>query len=165
MGMLGNAVYRVLCSVIACSIILSLFPEGRMKELLRGFSGIFLTVILLSFLPGMKLPDLEGIGGDYFRQAQKAAAAGEDYARHQYREYIKQRLEAYILDTAKTIGCELRVHVEVDGNGCPVSAALWGDISPEERRELETILSEELGIAKEDQQWNGLQTRKRSAHS
>ena len=165
MHVVASALHRFLCGVVLCSIVLSLFPEGRMKELLRMFTGIFLSVILLSSIPSVKLPDFEGIKEDYLQQAQTAAADGENYTRQQYLKFIKQQLEAYILDIAHRNGCALTVRVEVDGDGYPVSVALWGNVSSDERKALEVIISEELGIAKEDQQWNGLQTRKRSAHS
>lgn len=155
MGTWGNAVYRVACCVVLCSVVLSLFPEGKMKELLHTFFGIFLTVIFLSSVSGMELPDLKEFSADYLGQAQTAVSAGEDYTRYQYRELIKERLEAYILDIAESNGWHLTVHVEVDEDGCPVSAALRGEISSDERRTLESIISKDLGIAKEDQQWNG----------
>lgn len=163
MDMLGSAVYRFVCCVILCGILFSLVPDGRMKELLRSCFGIFLTVVLLSVLSVIKLPDPETIREDYQQQAQSAADAGEAYARQQYREFIKQELEAYILDIAKEYGCTLIAHVNVDDEGYPASAVLWGDITVEEQKKLEAVIAEDLGIAKEDQQWNGLQTPKDSA--
>ena len=158
MGIVGSAVYRFVCCVILCGVLFSLVPDGRIKELLRTCFGIFLTVILLSVLSGVELSDLQSISWDYVQQAQSAADAGEAYARQQYREFIKQKLEAYILDIAKEYGCSLSVQVIVDAEGYPVSVTLWGDIATDERKKLEVVIAEELGIAKEDQQWNGLQT-------
>ena len=163
MGALGSTAYRVVCGVVLCGIALSLFPEGRMKSMLHMACGLFLTVLLLTAISGVKLPEFEEFGGEFYEQAQAAAAAGEDYTRQQYRELIKQRLEAYILDIAHRKDCVLTVHVEVDGDGRPVSAVLQGNIPEEKRRELEEVIAEELGIAKEDQQWNGSQTRNQSA--
>ena len=159
MGMLGGAVYRFACCVVVCSILISLVPDGRMKELLHICFGIFLTVIFLNVFTVVQLPDLEDIRTDYRQQAQSAADAGEAYAQQQYREFIKQKLEAYILDIAKEWDCTLTVHVDVDSEGYPVSATLWGDVTDNEQKQLERYIAEELGIAKEDQQWNGLQTR------
>lgn len=163
MGMLGNTVYRFLCCVILCGILFSLFPDGKMKGLLRTCFGIFLTVALLSSFAGVELPDFAILRENYQQQAKEAALTGEAYTRQQFREFIKAHLEAYILDTASQYGCALTVSVEVDGDGYPVSAALWGEVTPAEQKKLETVISEELGIAKEDQHWNGSQTRKNSA--
>lgn len=163
MGMLGSAVYRFACCVVVSSILISLVPDGRMKELLHICFGIFLTVILLSVFSVVQLPDPEDIRTDYLQQAQSAADAGEAYARQQYREFIKQKLEAYILDIAKEWGCTLTVHVDVDEEGYPVSVTIWSDVTDNERKQLERYIAEELGISKEDQQWNGLQTRNDSA--
>ena len=163
MAGLGSYVFRILCCAAVCGIALSLFPDGRMKAMVRLFAGIFLTITVLR--PGMalELPDLEGWVAEYRRQGRSAAAAGEDYAAQQRHQFIKDGLEAYILDKAASLGCTLTVRVVLDGEGYPAGVVLTGNVTEEGRRELEALLQEELGIAKEDQQWNGQQTPPPSA--
>lgn len=152
---MGTYVFRLLCCAVVCGILLSLFPEGRMKGLFRLFAGIFLTVTLLRPEFPVSVPELTEIGSDYLKQGRAAAAEGEMEARQQRHRYIKETLEAYILDKAEAIGCRLSVQVELDRDGCPEQVILSGKISGEDRRKLERILTEELGIAKEEQHWNG----------
>lgn len=154
---LGSYVFRILCCGAVCGIALSLFPDGRMKAMVRLFAGIFLTITVLR--PGMvlELPDLEGWVEAYRQQGAHASAAGEDYGRQQKHQFIKNGLEAYILDKAASLGCALTVRIVLDEEGYPAGVVLTGDVSGEGRRELEAFLQDELGIAKEDQQWNGQQ--------
>lgn len=152
---MGSYVFRVLCCALICGICLALFPEGRMKGLLQLFSGILLILTLLRPGVSLELPDLEGLMWEYRYQAQSAAAAGEDYARYQRRKFIKEALEAYILDKGSALGCHLSVEVVLDGEGYPSKVLLSGYATAQARRELETLLQQELGIAKEAQQWIG----------
>lgn len=163
MSVLGSFTYRILCSVVLYSILSSLLPEGQIKKQLRIVFGIFLTMILLSSAVDFELPDFEGIKADFEHQAQTAVAAGEAYSLQQKQKIIKETLEAYILDKADTYGCRLTVRVEVNDDGYPESVYLWGKIPSDIQKKMESMLSEELGIAKEDQQWNGLHMENHSA--
>lgn len=160
--MLKDYILRILCCVLFCGVVLSVFPQGSVKNLLRTCTGIFLTILLLSPVTDMRLPSLDGISQNYLQQSRTAVAEGEDYARRQRCAFIKESLEAYILDKAGKLGCELSAAVEVDEEGYPVCVVLWGDIPDNTRKKLEAMLWEELGIAKEDQQWNGSQTKQQS---
>lgn len=155
--MVENAVMRILCCTIMCVVVFSLFPDGKMKGVLRVAAGITLTITLLAPVSDLKLPDLEALGEDYLRQGSAATAVGEDYAGMCRQEFIKKEIEAYILDKADVLSCELSAAVEVNAEGYPISIVLWGDVSESQRRKLEDILWKDLGIAKEDQQWNGSQ--------
>ncbi len=163
MSVLEDFIYRILCCVVLYSILSSLFPEGQIKRQLQIIFGIFLTVILLSSAVDYELPDFEGVMEDFLQQAQTASAAGEAYALQQRHNIIKETLEAYILDKADAYGCNLSVSIEVNDDGYPACVYLWGDIPSDKQRKMESMLSQELGIAKEDQQWNGLHMENHSA--
>lgn len=154
---LGSYIFRILCCVVVCGIGLSLFPNGRMKSMIRLFAGVFVTIMILQPGVDLELPDLERWIAEFRQQGQLASAAGEGYARQQKYQFIKDGLEAYILDKAASLDCSLMVQVVLDGEGYPTGVVLSGSLPEESRRELEIFLWEELGIAKEDQQWNGQQ--------
>lgn len=154
---IGAYVFRILCCGAVCGAVLSLFPESRMKGMVRILAGAFLTITVLRPGISLELQDPEDWLHDYRQQGQQAAAAGEDYAHRQKQQFIKEALEAYILDKAASLGCSLAAQVELDEEGCPTGVVLSGSVTEESRRELEAFLWEELGITKEDQQWNGQQ--------
>ena len=61
------------------------------------------------------------------------------------------------MDKAKSFGAELTVEVRVDGSELPVPCAVRvsGSISPYGKKQLGSIIADELGIALEDQTWTG----------
>lgn len=156
MTLIGNYVFRLLCCAVLCSIVIVLFPEGRMKELVRTCTGVFLMVVLLSPVLKLKLPDINNAPlEEFFEQGKAASSAGEEYRILQRQKIIKEYLEAYIMDKGSSLVQDLSVYVEVDTQGVPTCVDLYGTCSYDEQRKMTVILEEELGIAKEDQRWNG----------
>lgn len=152
---MGHYFFRILCCALISSICLSLFPEGKTRGMVRIFAGGLLILTMLRPDVSVELPDLEGMLWEYRYQAQSAASAGEDYARYQRRQFIIEAIEAYILDKGNALGCYLTVTVELDAEGYPATVVLSGSATEEAKRNLEALLQDELGIAKEDQQWIG----------
>ena len=72
-----------------------------------------------------------------------------------YRDSIKQALEAYILDEVRRLECQLTVEVILSEEELPIpqQVRLTGDISPYNRQKLSNFLSEQLGVAREEQIW------------
>lgn len=160
--MLKEYILRILCGALFCGVVLSFFPQGRFRNLLQTSAGIFLSILVLLPAADIRFPQSDGIPRDYLRRSQAAVEEGENYARQQRCTIIKESLEAYILDKAGKLGWEISAAVETDEEGYPVSVVLWADVPDDIRKELEAMLWEELGIAKEDQQWNGSQSKQQS---
>ena len=68
---------------------------------------------------------------------------------------IKAQTEAYILDKAAALEVTLLVEVEMSDEPIPVPCGvrLAGDVSPHAKNKLSGIITEDLGIEKERQQW------------
>lgn len=155
MALLGEYIFRLTCCALLCNIVLSFLHDGTIKSLIRMITGIFLTITAIYPLMDFSIPDLDSFDENYFLQGQSAAIVGEDYAQNSRREIIKSSLEAYILDKASMLGCDIAVQIELDEEGCPDGVTFSGAVTPDIRKKLESIITEDLGIAKEDQQWNG----------
>ena len=65
------------------------------------------------------------------------------------------KAEAYILEIAGQLSASVTVEVSVGGDSIPVpqSVRLDGAVTPYAKSRLQTIISEELGISKENQIW------------
>lgn len=152
---MGVYVYRILCAVVFCAIMLSLFPDGKTKSLLKFSSGVFLIIAL--FQPGLKisLQDYSDMGVNYLKQGRVVAMEGASDAQKHRHRFIKENVEAYILDKAEKLGSDLSVQIVLDEDGYPARVILNGNVSKDDKEELEQMLTEDLGIAKEEQQWNG----------
>lgn len=159
MQQLGQYVVSLTAAALISGILLSLFPEGTMRTLLRLVCGTVLAVTALAPLTDLKLPDLDSVMQDYLPEGQAASDLGEDMARAERQELIKLGLEAYILDKAEAAGCQVLPTVTLDGEGNPVSVILTGEVTTSQRQQLEEVITKDLGIPKEDQQWTGKTAR------
>ena len=87
--------------------------------------------------------------------AEDAAAMGENLARDSMADIIKEETEAYILDKAADLHANLHVEVTVGEDNLPVAVTISGEASPYARRQIQAIIANDLGIAKENQKWIG----------
>lgn len=155
MQQLGAWVVRLTAAAMVCGILCALAGEGTRRELLRTVCGVVLAVTALQPLTKVSLPDFQAVTREYLDQGREAAALGEDWAEEERRSCIKLGLETYILDKAALLGAQVEVSVRLDGEGLPVSAEIRGDISASDRRALEDVMADTLGIPREDQIWIG----------
>lgn len=146
-------------SIVAAAMIVGILAgfldqKSGASALIRLMGGLFLAFTVIS--AGTKL-DFTGIS-DFFQQFEMdglaASASGENLAREEMDAIIKSEVESYILDKARDLQGELTVEVTLR-DSIPVGARLQGNISPYGRARLEDMMEEDLGIAKEAQQWIG----------
>lgn len=154
---LRQYVISVVTAALACGIVSGLTPKGTAKELVRLLCGVFLAFTAIRPITGLDFNALAEFSFPYAREAEQAAAMGENMARQSLADIIKEESEAYILDKAAALNTDLTVEITVsdDDAPVPVAAVLCGEVSPYARQQLETILQSELGIAKENQLWTG----------
>ena len=154
--MIQQYMLRIVAACLIGGAVKRLLPEkGTAGDVGRLLTGLFLAVTILSPLTSLRLPQGEDLFSDLRLQAQAAVNAGESATANALREGIKQRTEAYILDKAESLACEIAVEVTLSDDPIPVPVAvrLSGNISPYAKGQLQAMLCNELGIAKEAQQW------------
>lgn len=145
----------VICAAIACGLVSTLSEKsGSGATLMRLITGIFLVFTVIAPIRTLDFDPLSLLTTDLKIQAAEAAAIGQDSGKEAMAAYIKAETEAYILDKATALQVSLDVDVTLDEAHKPHSAVLTGTVSDYIRFRLETILEEDLGISKENQQWN-----------
>jgi len=154
---LRQYIVSVTAAAFLCGILAGIFRNSASKELLRFLCGLFLAVVAIRPIVGLDLSALESYAVPYGAEAESVAAMGENMAREAMADIIKTRSEAYILDKAASLDLSVQVEIRVsqDADPVPVSARIRGEASPYARAQLEQILTTDLGIAKENQQWTG----------
>lgn len=148
----------VTAAAIICGIAKSICNEKTVSgAVLRLLAGIVMTVTVLSPVVRLDLNDLPLLSEDLLAKSKSAAAAGEEMASAEMDAIIKDRTQAYILDKAAEFGASLQVEIWIpkDGSHRPESVILQGSISPYAKSRLESIIEEDIQIAKEKQQWIG----------
>ena len=148
----------VTAAAIICAILKGLLNQGGTPaQLVKLLSGIFLSIIALRPLAQFDLGSLTGLSFDYSMDVEAAVAEGENIAADALAELIKSNTEAYILDKARSMGVNITVDVTVNEEQIPApkTVSICGNVSPYARRQLSALLTEQLGIAKEDLIWTG----------
>ncbi|MBQ3503321.1 MAG: stage III sporulation protein AF [Oscillospiraceae bacterium] len=152
---LAEYVVSIAAAALVCGIVGNLMPKGTAKEILKLVGGLFLMFTVIRPIANIQIPDLAMGEESYREEAALAVSEGESMIYASIAGSIKQELEAYILDKARSLGTELEVQVLLEDRGyIPISLYLEGNASPHARNALIQFLTEELGIQEEKIQWN-----------
>lgn len=142
------------CSMIS-GILLSCLKDGPLKKVLHLSCGIILIAAVLNPLLDISLDDLDFSSICFYTDATDIISRGENLAADARHTLIKEKLQTYILDKASSWDIPLDVEVILDIEGVPVQAKLSGKCSMEGKQKISDFLSDEIGIAKENQVWTG----------
>lgn len=150
---------QYLLSVVAAAVISGIVTKllgskGTQGAVGKLAAGLFLAFTIISPLRTFTISDLDCF--DVSTAAQSAVEEGKTMSAQALRQSIKQRCEAYILDKAQSLNVELEVAVELseDEIPSPTAITLKGNVSPNAKAKLTQMISEDLGIPKEEQEWN-----------
>ena len=137
------------------AIALSFSGQGAMKPLLKLVCGLILAFAILNPILSISAGNLEALGMDYREQAEAAARQGQQQAVKSVREIIKEETEAYILDKAGQLNLQVEVQVSLSDQALPkpLAVTIRGVVPPSGKTRLSRILTQQLGIAKENQTW------------
>ena len=141
----------VICAAFLLSILSALAPEGPGKGTRRLAGTIFLVLTVLAPLGRSRLPVLDLTA--LTREGERAAQVGKAQYGAAYSAGITERLEAYILTKAASLGLEPQVRVALDPEGVPKWVELTADAEPQIREALTEQLVRELGLKREDVIW------------
>ncbi|MBQ8834573.1 MAG: hypothetical protein IJ001_06585 [Oscillospiraceae bacterium] len=157
MEALRQYVFSIVAASMISGVVMGFLQGGTVKELLKLICGLFLAFMIISPLHQLDLSDFAIPGETEKQTGQDIAAEGKELAEEAIADIIKAETEAYILDKAAQLNVELEVEVTVsmDDPPLPMAVSLSGSISPYARRRLEAILTDEIGIPKENQAWTG----------
>lgn len=154
---MGQYIISVVAAALLCGLLTGFMKDCGVKKLLKLLCGIFLTFTVIHPIAEFSIPELPDLGNIY-EEAEEAVEEGKRFTEDSITDIITAQSEAYILDKAKVMEVFLTVEVatsSVDGFPVPESVVLEGEISPEKKRLLSQIITDELGIPKENQVWTG----------
>ena len=148
----------VICVVAAAllsGILTRLTHKCGSGEIVRMLCGIFMTIILIQPIVGKKEmiweSELQGFG----KQAEAISREGIAEAESIRKEFIKQRVQTYILSRAGAMDADIQASVTLGENFVPCHVRITGRISPINRSKLTQLIASELGIPREQQEWIG----------
>ncbi len=151
---LRNWLLSLTGAALVCAAALRLTPEGRVKPVVRLMCAVCMAAALLFPLRDAAVGGYALNLARYRTAAETLTGAGETLRQELDRSIIEERMEAYILDKARSLGVPLsgaRVALRwsTEGVWLPDSAELTGAYSGT----LSDLLAAELGIPPEKQRW------------
>ena len=138
-----------------CGVLIRLTRNSGSAGIVRMLCGIFLTIVLIQPLTGKKDRLWEATLPDVGEQAEEIIAEGRAAAEDSRKEFIKERLEAYILSRGGELGADIQAEITLGEDCLPMHIRVMGNISPIYRSKLAQIIASELGIPRERQEWIG----------
>lgn len=148
-------VLGIAAASMLCGVLIRLTRNSGSAEIVRMLCGIFLTIVLIQPLTGKKDRLWEATLPDVGEQAEEIIAEGRAAAEDSRKEFIKERLEAYILSRAGELGADIQADISLGKDCLPTHIRVMGSISPIYRSKLAQIIASELGIPRERQEWIG----------
>lgn len=143
---------------VICAVITALFPgKGTSEKLIKLVSGVMLCMIALQPVSRLDIGNFLDEWKFDLSAGADASGEGEILAREARYKLIKGSCEAYILDKATELGLDITVDITLSKDSIPKpqSVSIRGSISPYGKVQLQHILTNDLGIAKENQTWIG----------
>ena len=147
---------RIISASIICSIISSIGTKSSaVWTIVRLLSRIFLVITLISPLLHINFSDITYFSDNISFEANQIIEQEISEMNSNLRNSIKEQTEAYILNKATSMNLDLIVEVTVsnDDPPVPVSVSLSGRIAPYAKTQLSQLISDDLGISKENQKW------------
>lgn len=157
MQILREYIVGIGAAAMICGITLSLAGNSSMQPLLKLICGIVLTFAAVRPILNLSGENFQRFCMEYEREAEHAVQEGKMLAQQYRNQRIMEGTQTYILDKARELGLDLQVKVALNQQEPPLPERVWiqGRLDFAAQRELSRILSEELGISRENQIWNG----------
>ncbi len=158
-SLIRDWVISLCASALFCAFLNEITPVGKVKKVQQTVCAIVMAIAF--FKPLLNL-NYESYGislAKYESAALSITQNAEKISNSLSRKYIEEQTEAYILDKAQTLGCEIAgadVQLRWSDRGVwyPVSAEIFCAYDSR----LSSSVQANLGIAEENLKWSGNET-------
>ncbi len=151
---------QYLIRVIACGILCALATVRFQKSdavgrLIHLMCGIFMTLTVISPWKNIRITSLMEDYEIKMDSKDSVIAEGEAYSNNTLRQVISQQCSTYIVEKANGMGVNIDAEVVLNPEDPPTPCAvtITGSVSPYAKARLEDLLTQDLGIPKEQQTW------------
>ena len=148
-----NFFYSTIVCILIISILKQLVTNSRQKQLIRPISGIFLAIAIFRSFPQINKGSIRNFSGINQISAESYIAEGKKTAHDANETIIKEACEAYILDKAKMLDADIKIEFHLNENLAPIFAEIHTEADSAVQKQLQNILTTDLGIPKENQTW------------
>lgn len=156
MDSMKNYFISIIAATIICSIVTGLVGnKSTVGSITKLLTGLFLIITVISPLTKLNINSVTKFFSDFSTDASEIVTQSEDAVQSEMTAIIKSQTEAYILDKASIMGLDIDIQVTMSESlpSVPETVVIKGSIAPYSKQQLEQILCNDLGIAKENQHW------------
>jgi hypothetical protein len=144
----------VISAAVLCTIVIKITEnKGSISFLIKILAGIFLSTSVLTPMLHISFAPITEYINEIQTEASFVTDAGVQDTSEKKEIFIKNQLEAYIVDKAKDMNLSIEAQIELNEDMIPVKVLLQGNASPYYRMKMESYITDTLGIQKEDQVW------------
>lgn len=158
MDNLRQYLFRMVCAALFITVVTAFFDKKSSSgAVMRIISTSFILIAAISPFAHFDFSGLREYWNSIEVTAEINSQIGQELKKEAAGEIIKQEITSYILDKAAQYHADLQVHVILadDDLQSPQYIEIEGHISPYGKAQLQTMISNELGVPKENQCWIG----------
>lgn len=153
MSFIKEYLLTITAASIICGIVAGLTKKsGTISAMVKLLSGIFLTTSILSPIIKFPLTNISLHLNSISSEAESTVNIGKQLAAEEMKAIIMSNTQTYILEKAEKLGADIEVEVFLN-DLIPSSVRIVGQTAPYTKLQLSGYISENLGIAVEDQHW------------
>lgn len=138
------------------SLALAVLPNGKLHKIAKLTGALLLIMTVVRPLVSLDTEDLARSLTMFHMDMHQQQTGVEIPSRSILEQVIKQRCQAYISDKAEALGIEISAEITLSEDGdypYPVSVVLYSTATGSDQDHLKTIISQDLGIPPERQEW------------
>lgn len=155
MEFMRNWILSVTVSAMIVAVAESMMPPGTVKKVAKLTGGLVLMLGILQPIVRMDYEELflaaNGFPSISVEEQETPKTGNEEIIK----SIIEEELSAYVLDKAKKLGCSCEVEFRCvpgeSGTPIPEAVVVRGLLAESQRRAMEALLAEDLGIPKDHQ--------------
>ena len=154
------AIKQYILSIIVSSVLISILDRLTNKNIqlnkqIKLVSSIFMTVVIILPVSSVDISDCLNYMESIRFDASEVTAEGDIIYKEHISKIIKEECESYILEKARQLGVSINVEIYCTDSDIPspLSAYISGTVSPHAKECIQRLISEDLGIPKEEQIW------------
>ena len=148
---IGVVAAALLCGIVSCLV----HEKTAVGASVKFISGLLMVLAVMKPWTNLSADLLTDWKDSISADGKEFASAGQKNAKDAYMASIKHQLETYIQDEARSLGADITAEVTLAEDDVPVPSrvVLFGDISPSGKQKMTSLITERLGISREEQIW------------
>ena len=155
-GGFRSYLFSVCAAALLSALVPMLISQSRIRKTAEFAGALLLLIVVVSPVVRLELSDFRHIISSYMLDSFETFSSETDNDNNFLVAYILEQTETYILDKAEALGMQVETEVTLNGDTLyplPEKVIVCGRYTSWQKEQLSSILSRDLGIPPEHQEW------------